>query len=138
MALTGNFRELVQRRAAREPAFGRELLRGGIECMLAGDLETGKALLRNYIKGTIGFETLAREIGAQPKSLIRMFGPRGNPQARNLLTVIAHLQKHAGVTLHVAAETAKRRPGLPAGRPAPPAEFDDPLPEDVLADFEGR
>ena len=38
-----------------------------------------------------------------PKSLIRMFGPRGNPQARNHFGVIGYLQKQAGVELHVAA-----------------------------------
>ena len=36
------------------------------------------------------------------KSLIRMFGPRSNPQARNLFGVISYLQREAGVTLHVA------------------------------------
>jgi len=30
-----------------------------------------------------------------------MFGPRGNPQARNLFSIIGYLQKHAGVKLHV-------------------------------------
>jgi hypothetical protein len=30
-----------------------------------------------------------------------MFGPRGNPQARNLFSVIGYLQKQAGVQLHV-------------------------------------
>jgi hypothetical protein len=39
--------------------------------------------------------------GAPPKSLIRMFGPCGNPQARNLFSVIGYLQKRAGVRLHV-------------------------------------
>jgi hypothetical protein len=28
----------------------------GIECLLAGDIETGKATLRDYINATIGFE----------------------------------------------------------------------------------
>jgi hypothetical protein len=31
-----------------------------------------------------------------------MFGPRGNPQAKNLFSVIGYLQKHAGVKLRVA------------------------------------
>lgn len=31
-----------------------------------------------------------------------MFGPRGNPQARDLFAVISHLQRQAGLTLHVA------------------------------------
>lgn len=30
-----------------------------------------------------------------------MFGPRGNPQARNLFGVIGYLQKQAGIELHV-------------------------------------
>ena len=29
-----------------------------------------------------------------------MFGPNGNPQARNLFSVIGYLQKRAGVRLH--------------------------------------
>jgi len=32
-----------------------------------------------------------------------MFGPRGNPQAKNLFSVIGYLQKKAGVRLHVAS-----------------------------------
>ena len=34
------------------------LLREGIDTMLAGDINTGKAILRDYIKATIGFEKL--------------------------------------------------------------------------------
>jgi hypothetical protein len=40
----------------------------------------------------------------QPKSLIRMFSARGNPQARNLFGVISYLQKLAGVALHASQE----------------------------------
>ena len=101
MALTRSFEELVQRRVAKDPEFGRELLCAGIESMLNGELDVGKDLLRDCIKGTVGFERLGMEIGTQPKSLIRMFGPRGNPQARNLFSVIGYLQKQAGVELHV-------------------------------------
>ena len=72
--------------------------------MLSGDVETGKTILRDYIKATVGFEKLAEATGTPPKSLIRMFGPRGNPQARNLFCVIGYLQKRAGVELHVTAE----------------------------------
>ena len=41
--------------------------------------------------------------GAPAKSLIRMFGPRGNPQAKNLFAVIGYPQKKAGLHLRVAA-----------------------------------
>jgi hypothetical protein len=35
------------------------------------------------------------------KSLIRMFRPRGNPQARNLFGIIGYLQRQAGIKFHV-------------------------------------
>lgn len=101
MALTRDFKELVQKHVADDPVFAEALLREGIDLMLAGDVDTGKAILRDYIKATVGFEKLGRATGTQPKSLIRMFGPRGNPQARNLFNVIGYLQKQAGVQLHV-------------------------------------
>jgi DNA-binding phage protein len=103
MALTRSFKELVQRHIAADPAFAEALLREGVDTMLAGDIDTGKAILRDYIKATIGFEKLGEATGTQPKSLIRMFGPRGNPQARNLFSVLGYLQKRAGVELHVMA-----------------------------------
>jgi hypothetical protein len=101
MALTRSFKELVQRNVAADPAFGEALLREGIDTMLTGDVDTGKAILRDYIKATIGFEKLGEATGTQPKSLIRMFGPRGNPQAKNLFSVLGYLQRQAGVQLHV-------------------------------------
>ena len=52
-------------------------------------------------KGAAPF-VIGEATGAPPKSLIRMFGPRGNPQAKNLFSVIGYLQKRAGVRLHVA------------------------------------
>ena len=100
---TKSFRDLVQRNVKRDAAFADALLREGIDAMLSGDLETGKAIMRDYIKATVGFEKLGAATGAPPKSLIRMFGPRGNPQARNLFNVIGYLQKRAGVRLHVTA-----------------------------------
>jgi hypothetical protein len=49
----------------------------------------------------VGFKKLGEATDTPPKSLIRMFGPRGNPQAKNLFSVIGTLQKRAGVQLHV-------------------------------------
>ena len=101
MALTKSFKDLVQRRAAAEPGFGEALLREGVETMLSGDVDAGKAILRDYIKATVGFEKLGDAVETSPKSLIRMFGPAGNPQARNLFGIIGYLQKQAGIQLHV-------------------------------------
>lgn len=104
MALTRNFKETVLARVQADPKFRDALLKEGIETLLSGDVDAGKAILRDYIKATVGFEQLGVEVGSSPKSLIRMFGPTGNPQARNLFSVISHLQRHAGVTLHVTAQ----------------------------------
>ena len=96
MPLTRDFKETIQARIERDPDFREELLREGVECFLGGDLETGKAILRDYINGTIGFEKLSDLTHKPSKSLMRMLGPKGNPQARNLFDVIAHLQKAEG------------------------------------------
>ena len=104
MALTRSFKATVQARVLADPAFRDALLQEGIESMLGGDVDTGKAILRDYIKATVGFEKLGTATGSSAKSLIRMFGPRGNPQARNLFAILGHLQKQAGLTLHVTAQ----------------------------------
>ena len=101
MALTKSFKELVQSRVAKDPAFAENLLREGVDTMLTGDVDTGKAILRDYIKATVGFEKLGEATATPPKSLIRMFSARGNPQARNLFGVIGYLQRQAGIELHV-------------------------------------
>jgi DNA-binding phage protein len=98
---TKSFSELVQRHVKDDARFAEALLREGVDAMLSGDVDTGKTILRDYIKATIGFERLGAGTGAPAKSLIRMFGPRGNPQAKNLLRVIGYLQKQAGVELRV-------------------------------------
>lgn len=103
MALTRDFKETLLARIQADPKFRDALLEEGIETLLAGDVDSGKAILRDYIKATVGFEQLGAETGSSPKSLIRMFGPAGNPQARKLFSVISHLQRHAGLTLHVTA-----------------------------------
>lgn len=101
MALTREFRETVQARARRDAAFREGLLREGAECLLAGDVETGKALLRDYVNATLGFEKLGALTKKSPKSLMRMFGPSGNPLARNLFEVLRQLLRYEGVQLEV-------------------------------------
>jgi hypothetical protein len=50
MAQTRSFKQLVQTRLATDPAFAETLLREGLEAMLKGDVETGRTILRDYIK----------------------------------------------------------------------------------------
>ena len=106
MPLTRDFRQTIQARVQRDPAFRKELLTEGIECLLSGDMETGKTVLRDYINATVGFGVLGKVIRRSPKSIMRMLGPNGNPQASNLFEIVAYLQKREGVRLQVKAARA--------------------------------
>lgn len=107
MALTRDFKETIQARARRDPAFRRELLREAVESFLAGDVETGKLVLRDYIHATVGFSQLAESTRRSPKSLMRMLGPSGNPQARNLFEIVRYLQRKEKVRFEVRAAAAR-------------------------------
>ncbi|MDE1921726.1 MAG: transcriptional regulator [Candidatus Omnitrophica bacterium] len=97
MTITRNFKETVQARALQDKEFREGILRESIESMLSGDIKTGKALLRDYINATVGFEKLSRLTHKDPKSLMRMFSVTGNPTANNLFEVIHLLQENEGV-----------------------------------------
>ena len=109
MPLTRSFRETVQARAKRDPAFREALFQGAVQTLLEGDTDTGRAAMRNYITATIGFERLSIALGRSQKSLMRMFGPGGNPTAENLFRVISVLQSETVVRLEVRAVADNRR-----------------------------
>lgn len=101
MPLTRDFKETIQARARRDAAFRESLLKEAVDSLLSGDVETGKTVLRDYINATVGFDKLATITRKSPKSLMRMLGPNGNPQARNLFEIVAYLQKKEGLHLRV-------------------------------------
>ena len=101
MALTRDFKETIRTRVKRDPSFRRALLREGIDNFLSGDVETGKIILRDFINATVGFSKLGNATKRSSKSLMRMLGPRGNPQARNLFEIVAYLQRAEGVRFEV-------------------------------------
>ena len=106
MALTRDFKKTIMAQVERDGGFRRALLREGIENFLAGDVETGKIILRDFINATVGFAKLSDATNRSAKSLMRMLGPRGNPQARNLFEIVAYLQKAEGVRFWL--QTARR------------------------------
>ena len=95
--LTRPFAEIVQDRVRREPAFGVGLLQEAAQCMLNGELGVARNLVRDVIKGSIGYAKLSRRTGMPEKSLVRMFGRNGNPTAANLSRIFEHLQRYEGV-----------------------------------------
>jgi len=101
MVLTRNFRETVQARAQRDSRYRRSLLTESVNELLAGDLDAGKAILRDYINATIGFSLLADHLGKSSKSLQRMLGPGGNPTAENIFGILKVLQAYEDIQLQV-------------------------------------
>jgi hypothetical protein len=79
------------------PRFERRCSRKPCRALLQGDIDAGRATMRDYINATIGFEKLSAALGRPQKSLMLMFGPSGNPTAENLFGVIGVLQAETGV-----------------------------------------
>ncbi len=97
MPLIHDFKETIRARAQRDPRFRQALLRESVECIINGDLGTGKAVLRDYVNATAGFQDLEKRTQIPAKSLMRMLGPKGSPSAANLFTILGALQKTEGV-----------------------------------------
>jgi DNA-binding phage protein len=106
MPLTRDFKETIRARVERDPKFRKALLREGVEAMLAGDVATAKAILRDYINATVGFSDLAEATHIPSKSLMRMLGAAGNPRADNLFEIVSFLQRREGVRFEIKAARA--------------------------------
>lgn len=106
MALTRDFRLTVAARAQRDPKYRRALFTEAINAYLAGDTQTGKAVLRDLVNATVGFEGLAAEVKRPSKSLHRMLAPHGNPSTENFFDIVRALQKKTRMRLRVTAEQA--------------------------------
>ena len=103
MPSTRDFRVTMRERLERDPGFREALLEEGVQCLLAGEVDAGKSVLRDYVNATIGFRELGGLTAKSPKSLMRMLSPNGNPQARNLFEIISCLQEREGLRLKVQA-----------------------------------
>jgi DNA-binding phage protein len=102
MPLTHDFKETIRARAEKDPAFRQALLREGVECLINGDLATGKAVLRDYVNATSGFQKLEKRTRIPAKSLMRMLSPKGSPSAVNLLSILTALQKSERIHFELA------------------------------------
>jgi hypothetical protein len=103
MPLTRDFKETIRDRVQRDLKFRKELLSDGLEAMLSGQIAVAKTILRDYINATVGFGGLAEATHIPSKSLMRMFGPIGNPRAANFFEIVSFLQQREGVRFHVTA-----------------------------------
>jgi DNA-binding phage protein len=103
MALTREFKRTVEARARRDPRFREGLFTEAISAYLQGDTATGRAILRDLVNATLGFERLAAEIQKPSKSVHRMLSPRGNPSSDSFFRIVDALQKRTRIRLRVTA-----------------------------------
>ena len=93
MPLTKEFKTTVMARARHDKSFCNAMLTEAINELFTGDVDVGKAILRDYINATISFEILSAMLDKNPKSLMRMLGPYGNPTSKSLFEIFHAIQK---------------------------------------------
>lgn len=95
-----------------KPEIGLEMLEGALNSLLAGEVDDGRILLREYVNVTIGFQELARRTGKHDKNLMRSLSATGNPTAANLFEIIHACAADQGMT--ITAHVERERPASPA------------------------
>jgi DNA-binding phage protein len=104
MPLTREFKDTVMARLQRDPEFRTELIVEATNAFLDDDVETGKALLRDYLNASELMPEIAKELGLNEKSIRRMLGPSGNPTLKNF----ARLLKACSKVEHIKLEVCSR------------------------------
>lgn len=107
MVLTKHFKETVADRVEKDTKFRRALLTEAVESFLNGDIDTGKAILRDYINATVGFTFLSKKLKKDSKSIQRMLSASGNPRAENIFAIFKILQDEDNISLQVKADKRK-------------------------------
>ena len=101
MAITRDYKDSINERVSREPAFTAALLDEAITLFLNGEPEVARLVLRDLVNATVGFEELALEVEKPSKSLHRMLSARGNPTMDNLTKIIGILRNKLGLDIEV-------------------------------------
>lgn len=100
MALTRDFKETVMAPARRVPELRSALLTESTDAFLGVDIDTGKALLRDYLNATAALPAIAGELNLNEKSLRRMLGPAGNPTLKNFISLLTACSRIEHLHLH--------------------------------------
>lgn len=101
MPLTKEFKTTIMARARYDKNFCNAMLTEAINELLTGDVDIGKAILRDYINATITFEILSEMLNKNSKSLMRMLSPYGNPTSKSLFEIFHAIQKIKKMKINV-------------------------------------
>lgn len=97
MALTVDHFETVGEMLRKDPEYRVAVLNEAATCLINGEPDVAKVLLRDYVKATIGFKKVAKMIKREPQTVMRMFRSSGKPSLDNISKLLASLHKHEGV-----------------------------------------
>ena len=111
---TRDFRETFRERARREPEFRHELLKVAARCMLNGEVEVGRIMLRDFVVAAIGIDELSQKIGKSRESLEHVLSDGSDPRADDLLAIIAAIAEHEDVEIDVRVAQRSRTEQLVA------------------------
>jgi DNA-binding phage protein len=120
MPLSREFNQTIRDRAQRDPAFRLAMLQDALTALDMGEAFDAKILLRDFINATLGFPALGEATGHHPKSLMRMFSPKGNPNLDTLADVLKELARGEGFVVRVERPVASSRKPSRAPRPRKP------------------
>lgn len=101
MALTRDHKETVGARLRRDPEYRECLLKEGVQCLLAGEVDVAKIVFRDYIEAIVGFERLGAMTERPPENLKQLLNLGCDPGAGSLFEVIACVLRHEGLALQV-------------------------------------
>ena len=94
MAPTIDVKETMRARIRRSPAVADGILEQSAECLLNGEVNVGKLILRDYIDAILGIEQLSRLTGIPPDDIRHMLEPDGSPETGDLLETINCIRQH--------------------------------------------
>ena len=77
------------------------LLTSSVRCLLGGEVNVAKSILRDYIETTMGYGKLAALDDAPAEKLAFMFQNENTATADDLFKVIVHIQQHEGIQFEV-------------------------------------
>lgn len=93
------YNQMTRDMIAERPEKAVEMLEDAINSILAGELDEGRLLLRQYVNATLGFQELARRTGKIDRGLMRMLSKDGNPTASNLMEIVRACADVQGVEI---------------------------------------
>ena len=101
MAISRDYKQTINERVNKDPAFTAALLDEAITLFLNDEPDVARLVLRDLVNATVGFETLALEIDKPSKSLHRMLSAKGNPTMDNLTKIIGTLRNNLKLDINV-------------------------------------